>query len=43
MIAGNVYTLLRDQLAAVGDRQEWVAGMVYAPGLLFDGVSVVAK
>ncbi|HSJ55744.1 MAG TPA: TldD/PmbA family protein [Anaerolineae bacterium] len=43
MIAGNVYTLLRDQLAAVGHRQEWVAGMVYAPGLLFDGVSVVAK
>ncbi|MBN1812538.1 MAG: TldD/PmbA family protein [Anaerolineae bacterium] len=43
MIAGNVYDLLRDQLLAVGSRQEWVYGMLYAPALLFDGVSVVAK
>ncbi|MBN1661314.1 MAG: TldD/PmbA family protein [Anaerolineae bacterium] len=43
MIAGNVYDLLRDQLVAVGNRPEWVYGMLYAPALLFDGVSVVAK
>lgn len=43
MIAGNVYELLRDKLIAVGDRAEWVFGMLKAPALAVDGVGVAGK
>jgi PmbA protein len=43
MIAGNAYDLLRDQLIALGDRSEWVAGMLRTPAIAVDGVGVVSK
>jgi PmbA protein len=43
MIAGNVYHLLRDCLIALSDRAEWVHGVLRAPAIVLDGVSVASS
>ena len=43
MIAGNVYDLLKDKLIALSNRPRWIAGMLYAPAIAVDGVSVASK
>jgi len=42
MVAGNVYTLLRDHLVAVGDQIE-EHGQYYLPALCFQDLPVVSK
>jgi PmbA protein len=42
MVAGNVYDLLKNQLAAISKETEW-QGANLTPAMLFDGVSVAAK
>jgi len=43
MIAGNVYELLRERLIGLSDRPEWVYGVLRAPALALDGVSVASN
>lgn len=43
MIAGNVYDLLKEKLIALSDRPEWVFGVLHAPAIALDGVSVASK
>jgi PmbA protein len=43
MIAGNVYELLRDQLIGLGDRAEWVFGLLHTPAIAVDGVGVTSQ
>ncbi len=43
MIAGNAYELLKDHLIALGDRAQWVYGMLHAPAIAVDGVGVASK
>jgi PmbA protein len=43
MIAGNVYYLLRERLIALSDRAEWAYGVIRAPAIALDGVSVASS
>lgn len=42
-IAGNVFAAFKEQLAAIGDRPEWVGTRARLPSVVFDGLSVAAK
>ena len=42
-IAGNIFSAFKDQLAAIGDRAEWVGSRARLPHVLLDGLSVAAK
>jgi PmbA protein len=43
MVAGNVYTLLKERLIALSDAPRWVYGLLQVPAIAIDGVSVVSK
>jgi PmbA protein len=43
MIAGNVYELLKDNVLALSDQAEWVFGILHAPAIAIDAVSVATK
>ena len=43
MVAGNVYTLLKERLIALSDELSWVYGLLQVPAIAIDGVSVVSK
>lgn len=43
MIAGNSYTLLKDNLIALGKNPTWVLGAVNTPAIAVDGVSVIGQ
>lgn len=43
MIAGNVYTLLRDSLIGVGSKAEWAYGALLTPAIAVNSVSVVGE
>jgi PmbA protein len=43
MIAGNVYDLMGEKLIALSDRAEWVYGILRAPAVAVDGVSVIGR
>lgn len=43
MIAGNIYELLKDKVRAISDRAEWVYGILKAPAICIDGLSVVSR
>ncbi len=43
MIAGNAYELLRDRLIALGNRADWVFGVLRVPAIAVDGVGVASK
>ncbi len=43
MVAGNVYTALKERLAAVGDTAFWVGGRLQAPHLMFTSLGVASK
>lgn len=43
MIAGNAYELLKGGLKALGGEPEWVFGVLHAPPILLEGVSVVTQ
>lgn len=43
MIAGNAYELLANRLVALGDRAEWVYGVMCVPPIVVDGVGVASK
>ena len=42
-VAGNAYDLLKHQLTALSRERETVGGMLLAPYMRFDGVSVAAR
>ncbi len=41
MIAGNVYSLLKDHLIGLGDERQWVFGMLHTSVIAVDGVNIV--
>jgi PmbA protein len=43
MVAGNVYTALKEKLGAVGDTGFWVGGTFRAPHLMFTSLGVASK
>lgn len=43
VVAGNVYDLLKHQIAAIGSEPRWVGGGLYLPPLYLRNVSVSAK
>jgi len=43
MISGNTYTLLKDNLIALGNSPTWVLGAVNTPPIAVDGVSVIGQ
>lgn len=43
MIAGNAYSLLKEQLIGLGSEPQWAGGALQTPAIAVDGVSVVGN
>ena len=43
MVAGNVYTILKDGVEAIGDTAYWVGGSLRVPYLMFKSLGVASK